>query len=353
MDRIRGEGGMVAGTLDRHHGTSLFTQADSPLLLAPMVGLSNRPLRTLVAGFGPPEYQFTEMASAGGYVSGAPHESCYLDPRPSPGSTSVQFNTTRREHLGTACRKLATVPGPERPAGIDLNFACSAPHITRSGGGSAWMTRPEEAIELAGLARASWDGLLSVKIRTGRDDDRARLLEFCLGLSGAGVDFITIHPRLDSQKFRGKPRLDHIAFLVGHLDIPVVGNGDVRSWKDRQAMIDLAGPAGVMIGREAVRRPWIFALLRGADADPRFALDVDRLGTALRFLDLVDDMLPPEWRRRSARDFFGYFCDTFTYAHHVRRLIGGAEDTVRMRAILDDYFREVPGDRRVLDRAVD
>ncbi len=320
------------------------------LLLAPMVGLSHRPLRTLAFGFGGLDFAFTEMASAGGYVSGAPFEEYWLDTMPRPAATGIQFYTIKPEHLEAACRRVSALPGALLPRAIDINFACSAPHIKRAGGGSDWMTRPEEAYNLVRLARASWPGLLTAKIRSGQDDDYGRLSEFCSGLAGAGLDLLSIHPRLDSQKFRRKARTDHIARLAAELSIPVVGNGDVRTVADWKAMKDACGPAGVMIGREAVRRPWIFALIRGAAREPGFTLEIDRFEVAERLLDLVAAELPPEWHVKAARAFFHYYSDNFSFAHHLKWKLVNAPDIASMRSLLAVYFGEVPQDRISVER---
>ncbi len=319
------------------------------LLLAPMVGLSNRPLRTLAFGFGGLDFAFTEMASAGGYVSGAPNEEYWLDTMPRPKATGIQFYTIKPEHLEAACRRVAAIQPALLPRAIDINFACSAPHIRRAGGGSDWMTRPEEAYALVRLARSAWPGLLTAKIRSGQDEDYDRLSRFCHGLAEAGLDLLTLHPRLDSQKFRRKSRSDYIARLVAELSIPVIGNGDVRSLADWRAMRDSCRPAGIMIGREAVRRPWIFALLRGAARDSGFRIEIDRAMVALRFLDLVGEHLPPEWHVKASRAFFHYYSDNFTFAHHLKWKLANAPDIPAMRSILAQYFDQVPQDRTKIE----
>jgi tRNA-dihydrouridine synthase len=160
-----------------------------------------------------------------------------------------------------------------------------------------------------------------------------------------GLDFITLHPRLEGQKFRRKGRWDFVERLAAELPIPVVGNGDVLSHRDWAARVAEAKPAGIMIGRGAARRPWIFSLIRGKAASPDFSMKVDLEGTAYRFLELVETRLPPEFHLTRARRFFFYYSDNFSFAHHLKWKLDNAPDLNAMRSILAEYFAEVPGDR--------
>jgi tRNA-dihydrouridine synthase len=306
-----------------------------------MVELSHRPLRTIVREFGGLDFACTEMASAGAFASGSTNESWYLDPEPEPGKTMLQFYTIKPEHLVEALERCSTM----NVMGADINFGCAAPQITRAGGGVAWMKDPQGARRLVSAARAVWPKLLSAKLRIGAEEDYPRLRDFCLGLVEAGVDFLSLHPRLSGEKFRRKSRWDFVSALSVDLSVPVVGNGDVRSYSNYRERVETSSPAGIMIGREAARRPWIFALIRGREANADFALRVDLLATARRMLDLLEEHIPSEFRHTRARRFFFYYADNFSFAHHIKWQLQNAPDLGAMRAALDAYIAEVPEDR--------
>jgi tRNA-dihydrouridine synthase B len=317
------------------------------LFLAPMVALSHRPLRCLIREFGGLDYACTEMASAAALVSGSTYEKWFLDPEPDPGTTIIQLYTVKSERLVEALRRCASMP----VMGADINFGCSAPHIERSGGGSAWMKDAGKAAKLIAAAREAWPRILSVKLRIGEEEDYARLEDFCRGLVDAGADFLTLHPRLKSEKFRRSSRWDYIGRLAAALSVPVVGNGDLRSYDQYREKIDAFRPAGAMIGREAVRRPWIFALIRGREANPNFSLEVDLEATALHFLDLVEEFLPPEFHLTRARRFFFYYADNFSFSHHIKWKLQNAADLGIMRRELKAYLDEMPGDRMIVQNS--
>ena len=285
------------------------------------------------------------MASAEAFVSRAQYEECYTDAQPSPSGTSVQFYARSAEFLQAACKAILLRDAAQVPAGIDINFGCSAPHIRRSGGGSAWSSNPAGAAELVAAAKAAWPGALSAKVRMGPDDDYDRFLVFCSGLADAGIDFLTVHPRTDDQKFKRSPKYEYIGWLSRDLSVPIVGNGDLTDADSVRSLMAQQAPYAVMIGREAVRRPWIFGLLRTQLSGAGQVEDQDRLNIGLRFLELAELELPLPWRLESARRFFSYYCDTLSFAHHIKYKIINSPSLKEMRDTLVEYFVQVPVDR--------
>jgi len=313
-----------------------------------MVGITNRAFRTLLSEIGPPDYAFTEMASAEAFVSRSQYEECYTDAQPSPSRTSVQFYARSADSLSAACSAILSRDAAQLPAGIDINFGCSAPHIRRSGGGSAWSSNPAGAADLVAAARAAWPGTLSAKVRMGPDDDYDRFLEFCSAIAGAGLDFLTVHPRTDGQKFKRSPKYEYIGRLSRTLAVPIVGNGDLTDADSVRSLLAGQSPYAVMIGREAVRRPWIFGLLRRQISGEGPIGSMDRLAIGLRFLELVESELPEPWRLESSRRFFSYYCDTLSFAHHIKYKVINSPDLRGMRDTLTEYFGQVPDDRAIL-----
>jgi tRNA-dihydrouridine synthase B len=319
-----------------------------------MVALSHRALRELILEFGGLDYAYTEMASAGTLVSGSPYEDCYLDAGPDPTKVVYQLYTTKSERLPEALAMLrerqpaepgAGVSGAGGVYGADINFGCAAPQITRAGGGAAWMREPEKAFTLVASARSAWDRRLSAKLRIGQEDDYEALADFVRGIAQAGVEYVTLHPRLEAQKFRRQGRWDYVARLAEEMPIPVIGNGDIRTWTDYRRRMAEAKPAGIMIGREAARRPWIFALIRGKEKDEAFSLEVDLREVAFRMLELIETRLVEDFRLTRAQRFFAYYTDNFSYAHYIKWKLVNAPDLDTMRRELDGYFVEMPGDR--------
>jgi len=323
-------------------------------MLAPMVELSHRPLRELIAGFGGCDRYYTEMSSAAAYLNEAPYDRWFMDTAPDPAATAVQFYAPDADRMAQAIRKLVAERDREGIplGGVDLNFGCSVPQIEKLGAGIRWMKDPAGAARMAAMARKELPGtLLSAKLRLGYEESPEALMAFCAGLVDAGVDYLVLHPRLKDQKFRRLGKWSCVRDLAAGLPVPVLGNGDVRGWEGYDAAVGEYGAAGVMIGREAARRPWIFALLRGRERDPGFSLRVDIEGTGLAMLELIRTLLPGVFHLSRARRFFFYYCDNLAFSHHLRFGIQNAPDLETIERLFRAYFEEVPADRVKLERA--
>ena len=323
-------------------------------LLAPMAELSHRALRELIEGFKPkgmsdsgtPNEYFTEMISAGALVADGPFESWYLDGGPRPEKLVYQLLGADEERLAEA----AALLDQRECLGIDINMGCSAPAITRTGAGVRWMADIDRAGALIRRLRRQTRRRLSVKLRIGLTDDFEYLVRFCRRLEAEGLDLITLHPRTAREKFKRKARWEYISALRKELRIPLAGNGDIISAKEmltRSKECD-----AVMIGRLALRRPWVFAEVqeiqaiisqkRGdteiTDGDIDFDINIEETG--LRFLELLSLYQPPEFHLSRARRFFGYFCDNLKWAHHAKTMINRETDLVGIERVWQSYFAE-------------
>ena len=338
---------------EQHIVEPMSILAPRALILAPMVELSHRALRELIASFGSCDRYYTEMSSASGYLAHAPFDHYFMDSEPSPATTAIQLFDSEVKPLANAASWLAS---ERREAGIplgglDANFGCSAPHIEKSGGGVSWMKDTSKSATLIRALKAAAPAVpISAKLRLGYEESETALVEFCQALAEAGADYLVIHPRLKNEKFRRSGRWAYVKAVSKALNIPVVGNGDVRSPERYRAAMDDFGAAGVMIGREAVRRPWFFALIRGKEADSSFELKVGIEETGIRMLALIRQHLPVPFHLSRARRFFFYYCDNLSFGHHLRFAIQNAPDLVTIERLFRDYFDEVPAERFKTER---
>jgi tRNA-dihydrouridine synthase len=312
-----------------------------PYVLAPMAALSHRALRQLVDEFGGCDEYFSEMLSAPSLLAANPLEAYYLDNGPVPDKLVYQLVGSDADILTRAAALL-----DERDCrGIDLNMGCSAPEIVRIGAGVWWMDHPDEAFALAGrLRHAIRRHRFSVKLRLGSDDNLDRLVSFCRGLEREGVDLITLHPRTSKEKLKRRARWTAMEAVKKALTIPVAGNGDIED-SDQLVHRAKGGCDAVMVGRAAVRCPWIFAEARFREGLREPLPAIDLLAVANRFLELLEQYQPPEYFESRAKKFFLYFCENFTWAHHVRTLLGRETDRRGMIRVLEDYFAQDGRDR--------
>jgi len=303
-----------------------------------MASLTHRAMRTLIHEIKPCDIYFTEMVNAGSLVSGDRFKKYYIDAEPAPDRTVIQLVGSKIEHLCDAAKFCDELP----IFGIDLNMGCSAPEIVRLGAGVAWMQEITLARELVARMREKIkERSFSVKLRLGWAENPEYLLAFCKMLESEGVDFITVHPRLKTEKLRRTARWESIAPLKQELKIPVLGNGDIISKEKMQKALSQSGVDGIMIGREATRRPWIFSLLKDE------AQSINREEIAYRFLELLELYQPKEFHESRIRRFFFYYCDTFSFGHAPKCKMQLISTTDEAREILKTYFEEVPADREL------
>jgi nifR3 family TIM-barrel protein len=155
---------------------------------------------------------------------------------------------------------------------LDFNMGCPVPKVVKSGAGSALLLDVARAERCLRALRRATAGRLTVKLRSGWDAAHLNYLEMGALAADCGADGVTLHARTRAQGYSGQADWGHVADLARQLPIPVVGNGDVDSGQEAAQKLSATGCAGVMIGRAALARPWIFAdaesCSRGGTPDP-------------------------------------------------------------------------------------
>ncbi len=331
------------------------------LISAPMAAITHSGWRRLIAEFYEPDEYFSEMIHAPSAVSGGGFEKWYFRANPSPEKLVWQI-TSPDEDAAADCVPILLQYGG---FGIDLNMGCCAPQIVNTGAGFAWMKKPllqtvslvskvKKAVLLYDEQKAGPQTepiRLSVKLRLGEDENYDRLLSFCKMLVLEGVDLITLHPRTQKQKYSRPCKHEYTARLASDLPIPVYGNGDINSLETLEKVSSKYPCSGWMIGRAAVQKPWIFyelskgVLKNGTSEYKEEKNEIDLLKTAYLFLKFLREEQPEEFYITRAQRFFAFFCDNFTFAHHIKTKVLNCKRLEDMIFSLKLYFEEVPEDR--------
>jgi nifR3 family TIM-barrel protein len=239
----------------------------SPVVLAPMAGITNTAYRRLCREYGAGLY-VSEMITSRALVERTPESMRLIQHHESETPRSIQLYGVEPNTVAEAVTMLVA---EDRADHIDLNFGCPVPKVTRKGGGSAlpWKIGLFREI-VEGAVKAAGDIPVTVKMRKGIDDDHLTYLEAGRAAQGAGVASIALHARTAADFYSGTADWSAIATLKETItDVPVLGNGDIWSAADALRMVDETGCDGVVVGRGCLGRPWLFgdlaAAFRGED----------------------------------------------------------------------------------------
>ncbi|RVV99849.1 tRNA dihydrouridine synthase DusB [Mesobaculum littorinae] len=235
-------------------------EIDTPVLLAPMAGITDAPFRDLVASFGA-GLVVSEMVASQEMVQAKPgvRERAALGIGGS-APTAVQLAGRDAYWMAEAARRVEA----SGAAVIDINMGCPAKKVTGGLSGSALLRTPDHALRLIESVVGAVSVPVTLKTRLGWDDDCLNAAHVARRAEAAGVRMVTIHGRTRCQFYKGKADWTAIGDIVRAVDIPVVANGDIASPATAEAARAASGAAGVMVGRGVQGRPWLLAQIAAA-----------------------------------------------------------------------------------------
>ena len=225
----------------------------SPLVLAPLAGITDLPLRTVNRSFGC-ELAFTSMISARSLAWSNHKTEAMLQTEAADRPLGVQLLGADADMLSRAVDRLAGYPLDI----LDLNAACPVAKVVRKGEGASLMKEPEKLRDLLKVLVDRSAVPVTVKIRAGWDNSTRNARDVALYAQDAGISAVFIHGRTRSQGYRGKVNYEAIREVKQALSIPVIGSGDAFSPRLIKKMFDETGCDGVVIARGALGNPWLF-----------------------------------------------------------------------------------------------
>ena len=278
-------------------------------MLAPMAGVTDMPYRAICREMGCP-MAVSEMVSAKGYLlapkdNRAVRELLAVSPA-EEGAVALQIFGHEPDVMAEAARRL-TADG--RYAMLDINMGCPVPKIVGNGEGSALMRDPVRAAEIVRAVAKASHVPVTVKMRLGFEAGSEAYLLLGQLAEESGAAMITLHARTRSQFYEGRADWGAIKKLKARVGIPVVGNGDVASWRDALAMMETTGCDGVAVGRAAQGNPWIFRQIADAMAGRAVTMptSAEKLAVVLRHArDLAALKGEPVAVREMRRHVVGY-----------------------------------------------
>lgn len=272
----------------------------TPLYLAPMAGVSESPFRRLCHAHGA-DVVVTEFLSAEGIRRENVATISKLRFSPEERPIGVQIFGAEPAAMADAAAMVTDLFAPDF---VDINFGCPVKKVVRRNGGSGCLKDLGLVESIIRAVSKATPLPVTVKTRSGWNEEMRDPVGIALRMQDAGARVFALHARTRTQMYTGQANWDEIAMVAAALDIPVLGNGDIKTAADAKRMLDHTGADGIMIGRGSYGQPWIFrqarALFEGKPmpetpaVHERFAIaldharmvqsyEVDAIGAALEF----------------------------------------------------------------------
>ncbi len=304
---------------------------DKPIyVLAPLAGFTDLPFRSVVKKFGA-DLTVSEMLSSNALAHGSKKTLHMLEKSPIEDPYSVQIAGADVDIVKQAVEVLNEHDGIDI---IDLNCGCPVPKVVGHGSGSSLLLNlPLMGEIIKTIKDSSNKSLTSVKIRLGFEEknhiDIAKIVE------DSGADFLTVHGRTRTGKFKAAVDYDAIKEIKEAVSIPVIANGDIDTYEKARWVLEHTGTDGLMIGRGAVGAPWIFHQLRSGkeDIDKNLKHDI--------IMEHFDKMI--EFYGSHGVAMFRKHTHTYSKGYRgasaLRNSVNGISDIQEYRAVIDDFFR--------------
>lgn len=328
---------------------------DSPVVLAPMAGITNTAFRRLCREYGQGLY-VSEMITSRALVERTDTSLRLIKHHESETLKSIQLYGVDPFYMGEAVKYLVDNGLADH---IDMNFGCPVPKVTRKGGGAAlpWKLDLFTSIVQAAVREAG-DIPVTVKMRKGIDDDHLTFIDAAKAAEDAGVQAIALHGRTANQHYSGEADWDSIRELKETItSVPVLGNGDIWSGADAVRMVQETGCDGVVVGRGCLGRPWLFADLNAAFREAAGELTPEEaraaqvkpvLGGVMdairRHTELLTEFFDGDEAHacRDIRKHMAWYLKGYGVGGDVRRALAGVESLAHMDDIFGAMDRSLP-----------
>lgn len=308
----------------------------SPLILAPMAGITDLPFRKLCRQFGA-GLAVSEMVTSDIDLWHSRKSQQRLTMGDEPGPISVQIAGSEPEQMA-----LAAAANAARGADIiDINMGCPAKKVCKKAAGSSLLRDEALVNDILQAVVGAVSIPVTLKIRTGWDNDNRNACRIANIAENAGIQALAVHGRTRADRFNGDAEYDTIAAVVNATSIPVFANGDITSAYKAKQVLDYTGAAGLLIGRAAQGQPWLFQQinhflqhgehLAAPSAEDRAQIMLDHVGA-------IHDFYGEHLGVRIARKHVGWYMQFDTQSSEARVAFNRAETPAEQFQLLHNYF---------------
>ena len=300
--------------------------------LAPLAGFTDLPFRSVVKKFGV-DLTVSEMISSNALIHNSKKTHKMLEKAPIENPYSIQIAGS---DLDVIRRAVEIINERSDVTTIDLNCGCPAPKVVNNLQGSSLLTDlPQMAKVIETIKKHSNKEYTSVKFRLGfNEKNHEEIARIC---EGSGADYIAVHGRTRAGRYKAPVDYDALAEIKRVISIPMLANGDIDSPEKAKWVLEHTGADGIMIGRAAVGKPWIFKQIKEGmqEASSELVREV--------VLEHYDQMIK-HYDKYGAiifrKNLHSYSKAGYQGASVFRNLVNTMEDPVEMRKVIDEFFSQ-------------
>ncbi|MCD2255937.1 tRNA dihydrouridine synthase DusB [Agrilactobacillus fermenti] len=309
------------------------------IVVAPMAGITNAAFRITAKEFGA-GLVVCEMISDRGIMHHNQKTMSMLFVDPNEHPISIQIFGGTKETLVQAAEFIDQNTSADI---IDINMGCPVNKVVKTDAGARWLLDPDKVYEMVKAVVSNVHKPVTVKMRTGWDEDHILAVENALAAQEAGASALAMHGRTRKQMYTGHADWDLLAKVSAQLTIPFMGNGDVRTPQDAKRMLDEVGADAVMVGRAALGNPWVLKQMLAYIEDgellpeptPREKIETAKLQLG-RLVDLKGEKIAvPEFRQQAA-----YYLKGIPRAAKTRAKVNSVMTRQEVIDILDDFVTQ-------------
>lgn len=312
-------------------------ELNNNVLLAPMAGITDRPFRIINKEKSNPGLVFTEMISSKAIHYKDEKTKMLANISNEIHPIAIQIFGSEPEIMAEAAKELS-----KNADIIDINMGCPAPKVVKNGDGSKLLLNLELVSEIVKRVVKEAQVPVTVKLRKGWNNDNVVAAEAAKIIENAGASAITIHGRTREEYYSGKVDLDIIKKVKESVNIPVIGNGDIKNAKDAIKMFEYTNVDGIMLGRATLGNPWLIGQIKQELEEGKegiFTTLNEKLDTIKKHIDLEIEEKGDYVGIREMRKHISWYIKNLKDSSKIREKINSLESKQEVIDCLNEYFK--------------